>query len=214
MCLLCGPTAPLPLCARCAVRGSVDWEERGDQFWGRALFLTFREALLSPRRLGKRLSGAGRMGWASLYAVCCALLGGVPLSVLLAALMLTVADPLTLGMRSTSLLTSAVFLVLFAVGAASALPLLLLGFAGLVLGVTRLLAADVRFDVLVRASAYGLSLLAVPLFGPLLLPLGLVIMLTCVHGALSAATSSARASACLLCVLLLLSALPLVCLVG
>lgn len=207
LCVLCGATSPLPICARCAARGSVDWEEEGEQSWGRSLFTTFREALLAPHRLGTRLGGAGRAGLASLYAAVCAALGLVPLAMLTSGLMLTVADPKTLGMRSTSLLSSAVFLVLFAVGVASALPLLLSAWCALLWLGARVLGVQVRLDVLVRASAYGLSPLAIPLFGPVLLPLALLWMLLCVHGALATASSAARATASLLLTVLLL-ALP------
>ena len=208
MCALCGPLLPSPLCVRCAVRSAVDWEERGDQFWGRALFATFREALLSPWQLGARLSGEGRLGWAAMYAVCCGLLGAVPLSVLSAALLMTVADPVTLGMRSTSVLSSAVFLVLFTVGAASLLPAVLCVWSALVCGVARAFGVAVRFDVVVRASAYGLSALAVPFFGPLLLPVALVFMMLCLHGALTARAGAARAYG-ILGATALLFALPL-----
>jgi hypothetical protein len=194
------------MCARCAARGSVDWEERGDQFWGRALFLTFREALLSPRSLGLRLSGAGRVGLAALYNVSCGLLGCVPLAVLAAALTMPVADALTLGIRSTSLLSNAVLMVLFAVGTASLLPLALGLWSLLLLALARCLRVTVSFAVLFRASAYGVSLLAVPLLGPLLLPLALLLMLVCLYGALSTAAGSARAAACLLLALALLTA--------
>lgn len=192
MCSLCGPLLPRPLCARCSARGAVEWEERGDQFWGRALLATFREALAAPGALGARLSGTGRAGWALSYLALCALLGALPLCLLVAALLLTVADPLTLGLRSTGVLSMAVTVALACVGFATVLPLLHALWTLSLLALGRLFALELRFEPLLRAGAYGLSLLAVPLFGPLLLPVSLLWMLLAVHGALRAQEPGAR----------------------
>ena len=206
MCSLCGPLLPRPLCARCSARGAADWEERGDQFWGRALFATCREALLSPAGLGARLSGAGRSGWALSYLALCALLGALPLCLLVAGLLLTVANPLTLGLRSTGVLSLAVTVALACIGFATLLPLAYtLWTASLALW-SRALGMDVRFELLLRAGAYGLSWLAVPLFGPLLLPLALLWMLAAEHAALRAA--GARRAVVPLLANLLLWAVP------
>jgi hypothetical protein len=185
MCALCGPLTTRPLCGRCGARGAVDWEERGDQFWGRALLSTFWEAVSGPRKLGKRLGGTGRIGWALGYAALCTFLGALPLSLLVAALLMTVADPLTLGIRSTGVMSLAVTSVLASVGVASLLPVLLLAWAGLLRLTAGLFGLDARFDLLLRAATYGLSLLAIPLLGPLLLPLSILFMLNTVHAALS-----------------------------
>lgn len=160
----------------------------------RALVLTVREAIVRPRLLGAQLSGAGQLGMAYLYGATVTLLGGLPLCVLLAALQLTVADPRTLGLRSTSVLSNAVFVVLSAFGAASLVPSLLLVWAGLLWSCARLLGTVLRFDVLARASLYGVGMLALPVLGPLLLPVALVLSWSAAHGALSAAGDVPRAS--------------------
>jgi hypothetical protein len=198
MCALCGPLSPRPLCGRCSARGAVDWEERGDQFWGRALVSTFWEALSGPRKLGRRLAGTGRVGWALGYAALSTFLGTLPLSLLIAALLMTVADPLTLGMRSTGVMSLAVSSVLASVGVATLLPLALLPFAGLLRLTAGLFGIDTRFDLLLRAASYGLSLLAVPLLGPLLLPIALLFMFNTVHAALSSQGQSGPAISALL----------------
>jgi hypothetical protein len=191
MCSLCGPLVPRPLCARCGARGQVDWEERGDQSWGRALFTTFAEALASPAALGARLSGAGRAGWALSYLALCALIGALPLCLLVAALLLTVADPLTLGLRSTGVLGLAVTVALACIGFATLLPLLHVLWTASLLALSRLFGLELRFEPVLRAGAYGLSLVAVPLLGPLLLPLALLWMGAAVHAALRAQLPSA-----------------------
>jgi hypothetical protein len=186
MCSLCGPLLPRPLCARCSARGAADWEERGDQFWGRALLATFQEALAAPASLGARLSGTGRAGSALVYLALCALLGALPLCLVVAALLLTVADPLTLGLRSTGVLSLAVTVALACIGFATLLPLLYVSWTGSLALCARALGAEARFELLLRAGAYGLSLVAVPLFGPALLPLAAIWMLVAEHAALEA----------------------------
>jgi hypothetical protein len=203
MCGLCGPLSPAPLCARCGVRGAVDWEERGEQSLLRAFFSTFKEAVTTPRQLGARLNGAGRVGLAFSYAVSCTLLGTVPLAFLVAALLMTVADPLILGMRSTGVLSNAVSTVLSAVALATLLPAALFGWASWVFLVARVLLVQVRFDQLVRAGLYGFSLIAVPLLGPLLAPLAFVSALLGMQGLLSEQAGPLRATAILLVALLL-----------
>jgi hypothetical protein len=143
------------------------------------------------------------VGWALGYGALCTLLGTLPLALLVAALLLTVADPLKLGMRSTGVMGLAVFSVLASVGVATLLPLALVAWAGIVRLTASLFGLDTRFDLLLRAASYGLSLSAIPLFGPLLLPLALLFMLSTVHAALSAqgeglVALSALLSACAL----------------
>ena len=206
MCALCGPLAPRPLCGRCSARGAVDWEERGDQFWGRALLATFWEAVSGPRKLGRRLGGSGRVSWALGYAALCTFLGTLPLALLIAALLLTVAEPLKLGIRSTGVMSLAVSCVLASVGVATLVPLFLSAWAGAVRFVAGWFGIDVRFDLLLRASAYGVSLLAIPLLGPVLAPLALLFMLNSVHAALSAQASERAAFLTLLSACTLLGA--------
>jgi hypothetical protein len=203
MCRLCGPLSPLPLCARCGARGAVDWEERGEQSGLRAFFATFREAVIAPRALGARLSGAGRVGTAFWYAVACTLLGALPLSLSVAALLMTVADPLVLGLRSTGVLSNAVSAVLFAVALATLLPAALVGWASWVFAVARLLRVPARFDLLVRAGIYGFSPVAVPLLGPLLAPLAFVCALLCMQSLLAEQAGSLRATGVMVAALLL-----------
>jgi hypothetical protein len=134
------------------------------------------------------------VGLAFAYAVGCTLLGAVPLSLLLAALLMTVADPLILGMRSTGVLSNAVSSVLAAVALATLLPLLLFAWAFWVFAVARLLLVSVRFELLVRAAVYGFSLTAVPLFGPLLLPLAFVCALSCMQALVATEAAPLRAT--------------------
>jgi hypothetical protein len=202
MCRLCGPLAP-PLCARCGVRGAVDWEERGEQSGLRAFFATFREAITSPRRLGARLSGSGRVGLAFWYAALSTLLGALPLALAVASLLMTVADPLVLGLRSTGVLSNAVFAVLFAVALATLLPAALCAWACWVFALARLLRLPVRFDLLVRAGIYGFSLVAVPLLGPLLAPLAFLSALLCTQALLAVEAGGWAASGLLALALLL-----------
>lgn len=204
MCALCGPLSPRPLCGRCSARGAVDWEERGDQFWGRALVSTFWEAVSTPRALGRRLSGTGRVGWALGYCALTTFLGMLPLSLLVAASLMTVAEPLKLGMRSTGVMSLAVSSALASVGVATLLPLVLLAWVGLVRLSASVFGIETRFDLLLRAACYGLSLLAIPLLGPPLLPLALLFMLSTVHAALAGQAQAGPALSALLSASLLL----------
>lgn len=147
--------------------------------WG-----TFQEAVSTPRTMGERLSGTGRVGLALSYLASCALIGSVPLSLVVAALLITVADPLTLGIRSTGVLSLAVTVVLACIGFATLLPLGVLVWSACVVGVARLGSLEARFEPLARVSAYGLSLVAVPLFGPALLPLAAIWMLVAAYASL------------------------------
>jgi hypothetical protein len=93
--------------------------------------------------------------------------------------------------------------VLASIGVATLLPFVLAAWAGLLRVMARLFGLDTRFDLLLRAAIYGLSLSAIPLLGPLLMPLSLLFMLSTVHAALSAQGEagpafSALLSACLL----------------
>lgn len=160
-------------------------------------------AAAAVRALGARLNGAGRVGTAFWYAVVCALLGGLPLSLSVAALLMTVADPLVLGLRSTGVLSNAVSAVLFAVALATLLPAALFGWAFWVFAVARLLRVPVRFELLARAGVYGFSLVAVPLLGPLLSPAAFGCAALCMQASLAAHASSRRATGVMAVALLL-----------
>lgn len=206
VCSLCGPITSRALCGRCSARGAVDWEERGDQSWGRALAATFWEAVSTPRRLGRRLSGSGRVGWALGYVAICTFLGTLPLSLVIAALLLTVADPLTLGIRSTGVMSLAVSSVLATVGVASLLPLALALWTAVLQLSARWLGIEARFDLLLRSGAYALSLVALPLIGPALLPVALLFMLSSLHATLSAQSPERPALLALISALALFAA--------
>lgn len=157
------------------------------------MWATFAESVSAPLSLGERLSGAGRVGLSLLYLAACTLIGALPLSLLVAALLMTVADPLTLGIRSTGVLSLAVTVVLACIGFATALPLAVLLWSACVAALARLWSLDARFDAVTRASAYGLSLLGVPLLGPGLLPMAAIWMLLVVYASLRAQGDARRA---------------------
>lgn len=167
---------------------------------------TFREAVSAPRALGARLSGTGRLTWALSYAALCAWLGALPLSLLVSGLLLTVADPLTLGIRSTGVLSLAVTVVLSSIGFASLVPLVVVLWSLTVLATARVLSLPARFELLARASAYGLSLLAVPVLGPLLLPLAWLWLSVSVQAVLASAGDGRRAALAVLWALALWTA--------
>jgi hypothetical protein len=193
VCRLCGPLEPVPLCTRCALKTTLDWEERGDHGARRAYYLTLRDAIGSPTRLGQRLGGSGHIGSALSFVTITALLGLVPLALLMSVPLLSVADPMRLGLRSTGVFSMAIFLVLFSVALATLLGLWVLGFSLCVWLTARLFAIPVRYDVLVRASGYGLSLLALPVLGPLLVPFSLGQTLLACHAVLFARRADERA---------------------
>lgn len=194
VCRLCGPLEPVALCPRCAIKTTLDWEERGDYSPFRAFWLTAREAVGSPTRMGSRVGGAGHAFSALLYVTVCALLGLVPLSLILSVPLLTLAKPYEFGLRSTGALSVAVSLVLFSVAGATLLSLLWSGVAFAIWGAARIAGISIRYDVLLRAGGYGLSLLGVPLVGPLLTPIALVQALLAAHAALCARSQPARAT--------------------
>src|SRR5690242_18258922 len=100
MCRLCGPLEPVPLCARCAVKTTLYWEEPGELSLLRAFVSTAREAVTSPTSVGARLGGAGHVPMALWFVSAAALCGLVPLSLLLAAPFVSLAEPARLGLRS------------------------------------------------------------------------------------------------------------------
>jgi hypothetical protein len=162
----------------------VDWEERGELGLSRAFFSTLRESLGGPVRLGQKLGGAGYMSAALQYTFLCGLCGALPLALLAAVPLLIWADPQRLGLSSTGSLGAAVAGVLGAFVASTLLTLVpvLLGAWGWLLGLS--FGTRLRYDVALRAAAYGASLIALPVLGPLLLPLALCWMLLTLFGAL------------------------------
>jgi hypothetical protein len=202
LCRLCAPLEPVSLCPRCVARGTVDWEERGDLGPGRAFLSTARESLSGPLRLGAKLNGAGHAGSALQYAFLCGICGLFPLSLLAAAPLLSWADAQRLGLESTGSLGAAVAVVLGALIAST----LLASCVGVV--VTWLWCAavlsgvDVRLDVLLRAAAYGMSPLAIPILGPIASPLACLWAALSVFGALCARSKAWRALLVLSCAVL------------
>jgi hypothetical protein len=200
VCRLCTPLEPVALCARCAARVAVDWEERGELGALRAFLRTLRLALRAPVRLGARLGGAGHASSALHFAALCAASGLLPLALVAAVPLFVRADPLRHGLRSAGFWGAAVSLVpaalvLSTLLAAFGVPLL----AGWVWLSARLWRISIRYDVLVRAFGYGLSPLALPLLGPLILPIALFWSLLTLYGALRVRGGSARACASVAC---------------
>jgi hypothetical protein len=132
---------------------------------------TFSESIAGPVALGKKLGGAGHTLFALQYASLAALCGLLPLTLVTAAPLLAWIDARRLGLDSTGFLGAAVSLVLGSVVCSTLVAIVVAALAGCVWLSARLLRVSVRYDVLLRALAYGTSPLAVPLLGPLLLPL-------------------------------------------
>jgi hypothetical protein len=193
VCRLCGPLEPIALCPRCALKTTLDWEEPGDHGPVRAFVLTLREAIGSPTRVGTRLGGSGNALPALAYVTACGISGLLPLSVLLAAPLVSVANPYEIGLRSTGVLSVGVSLVLFSVAASTLLTLAVAALAGAIWLVARLAGVPLRYDVQLRASAYGVSLVALPLIGPLVLPLAVVQSLLMSRAVLRARSDAGRA---------------------
>jgi hypothetical protein len=193
VCRLCGPLEPVALCQRCALKTTLEFEEPGEHTLVRAFFVTARDAIDSPSGMAHRLGGSGHILSALSFVTLGALLGLVPLSLLLAAPMLSVADAVRLGLRSTGVLSVSVSMVLFAVALATLLSMTVWLFSGWVWLFARLLKLPVRRDVLLRASAYGMALISIPVLGPLVAPVACVQALLATHTVLARADAS-RAS--------------------
>ena len=204
LCRLCGPLEPVALCPRCALKTTLEFEEPGEHTLARAFYVTARDAVSSPTRMAERLGGSGHVLTALSFVTASAMLGLVPLSLLAAAPLLSVADAVRLGLRSTGVLSVSVSLVLFAVALATFLALTVSMFATLVWSMARVFRIAVRFDVVLRALSYGTSLIALPVLGPVLAPVAAVQALIATHTALSSRSDGTRA----------LLALVLACVVG
>jgi hypothetical protein len=203
VCRLCGPLEPVALCPRCALKTTLDWEEPGDHGPVRAFVLTLREAIGSPSRVGARLGGSGHVLAALSYVTACGVCGLFPLSLVLAVPLVSVANPYELGLRSTGALSVGVSLVLFSVAAATLLALVVALLAGTIWSVARALGVSARYDVQLRATAYGVSMVALPLIGPVLLPLALVQSLLMNRAVLRARSDAGRALVILVVTLVL-----------
>jgi hypothetical protein len=101
------------------------------------------------------------------------------------------------GRESTGFFGAAVSLVLASLVVSTVLAASVAAWCAWVWTCARLSGISARYDVLVRAAAYGMSPLAVPLVGPLLAPLALSWSSSALHGALSARASSLRAAGAL-----------------
>lgn len=173
------------LCARCAVRSAVAWEVRGEESWPFAFWHTWAEAMSSPRRLGVKLAGPG-YGLAALgYLLLAALVGVLPLGLLLSALSARGADPFTLGIGSTSALSTSAAWVLGTVAWASLLVLVVVSWALCARGLSAALGRPVALARVLRVLAYGASLVALPCVGPLLVPVALVMAGAGLHACVS-----------------------------
>lgn len=203
MCSLCRPVAGALVCAQCSARATLEWEERGDTTWSMAFLRTFLDSVREPGALGQRLSEAGHGTAAFAYAVLCALLGSLPLSFVVTALLALVADAHRLGLRSTSVLTIAVLSLLSPLVASVLFGLWTALWALSAWSGVRLVGGAMRYDRVLRLSAYGMSLLAVPLLGPWLLPLALAMMAYTLLRAFARELGTARAT-----LALVLAALP------
>ena len=159
----------------------------------RAFGGTLRTSLVGPIKMGRRLGGAGHMAHSLQYVFLCGVCGLLPLSIAGAVPLLTWADAPRLGLpvracwgrpfrccqrRSCSPLCSH-----------CASPWGRPG-CGVCAGCGESACA---YDVVTRAAAYGLSPLALPVIGPLLLPLGLFWSGLALYGAIGARGGSARA---------------------
>lgn len=193
VCRLCTPLEPVAMCNRCVVRATVDWEERGEMGALRAFWCTLRLSLAGPLTLGRRLGGAGHLVHALQFVFLCGVSGLLPLSVVAAVPLLTWADAPRLGLHSTGLLGTAVSLLPASLVISTLLCLCVALFAGWLWALGRAWGVRTRYDVIARAAAYGLSPLALPVVGPLLLPLGLFWSGLALYGALSARGDAARA---------------------
>lgn len=193
VCRLCGPVSPVALCQRCGVRSTVDWEERAEQGLLRAFGATCLASLRKPVRLGGRLGGSGHLGPALQYMALCALSGLLPLALALVVPVLGFAEVTRFGIRSTGLLGTAASLLPLALVLSTLLPLLGLLASRWIWLCARACGARVRYDVVLRGFAYGLSPLAIPLLGPLLFPFALGLSTTVLYGVLRVRAGSRRA---------------------
>jgi len=198
VCRLCTPLEPVAMCNRCVVRATVDWEERGELGAARAFWGTLRVSLSEPLRLGRRLGGAGHWVHALQFVFLCGVCGLLPLATVGAVPLLAGADAPRLGLHSTGMLGTAVSLLPASLVLSTLLALVVALWSAWLWVLCRGLGISIRYDVLTRAAAYGLSPLAVPVLGPLLLPVALFWSALTLYGALSARGREMRALSCLL----------------
>lgn len=171
MCTLCGPIEPVPMCARCLLRGTVDWEERGEQSMLRAFARTWLHSARRPAQLARSLHGEGHVSAALTYAAIVAALSSVPLALSFNVLLFGVLAPDAQGVVSMGVLGLGVTVAIGSVVVTSLVPVLLVLWALFVCGIGRLRDRPRRFDHTVRGVCYGVSLLALPLVG---LPLAVI----------------------------------------
>ncbi len=174
MCALCGPLVPVPVCARCLLRATVDWEERGEISLSRAFLSTARECITSPSKVGARLGGFGHGFSALTFAALSALVGALPLALVFDAVLLSVSDTELDTFRGMSVLTLSAVVAIASIAYASLLPVLLALWASFLWSFARALGAHPSYETLLRAGCYGTSPCALPLLGPLLAPLAVV----------------------------------------
>jgi len=165
MCALCGPLEPVALCARCLLRSTVDWEERGELSLLRAFARTWLESAQSPAQLSLRLRGSGHVWSALSYAAVVAALSSVPLAFAFNVLLFSELVPETQGFVSMRMVGLGVMVAIGSVVVTSLVPALLVLWSLALCSWSRVRGAPLRFDVSVRATCYGVSLLAIPILG-------------------------------------------------
>lgn len=165
MCVLCGPLEPLALCARCLLRGTVDWEERGELSLLRAFARTWLESVSGPARLSLRLRGSGHVLSALSYAAIVAALSSVPLAFLFNVLLFGVLAPKVEGFVSMRVLGLGVTVAIGSVVVTSLVPIAILLWSLAVCGLSKWTRTPLRLDTTIRASCYGVSALAIPIAG-------------------------------------------------
>ncbi len=165
MCGLCGPFEPSALCARCLLRSTVDWEERGELSLLRAFARTWLESVQNPGRLALRLRGSGHVLSALSYAALVAALSSVPLAFAFNVLLFGVLAPHAEGLLSMRVLGLGITVAIGSVVVTSLVPALLLGWSLAICGLARLRGTPLGIDTTVRAVCYGASSLAIPLVG-------------------------------------------------
>ena len=171
MCVLCGPLEPAALCARCLLRSTVDWEERGELSLLRAFVRTWLESAQNPARLALRLRGSGHVLSALSYAAVVAALSSVPLAFAFNVLLFGVLAPEAEGLLSMRVLGLGVTVAIGSVVVTSLVPALLFSWSLAVCGLARVRGVPLRVDTTIRAVCYGVSALAIPVIG---LPLAIL----------------------------------------
>jgi len=165
ICTLCGPIEPVAMCARCVLKGTLDWEERGGESPLRAFARTWFLSVRHPAQLARGLHGQGHIGAALTYAAIVAAISSLPLALSFSFLLFSAFAPDTQGILSMGVLGLSVMVAIGSVVVTSLVPILLFFWALFLCGVLRWQGTPCRLDRTVRVVCYGASLLALPLVG-------------------------------------------------